>query len=57
VLGERLPPRAVEVVAEPGDPAEHLHRAEVEVAALALPGLDEPVHLVTHARQPTRRES
>jgi hypothetical protein len=48
VLGERLSPGPVEVVAEPADPAEHLHRPKVEVGALPAPGLDEPVHLVPH---------
>ena len=57
VLGEDLPAGPVEVVAQPGDPAQHLHRLQVEVGALPLPGLDEPVDLVAHAADMGRRES
>ena len=35
---------------QPGDPAEDLERREVEVGALARPGLDQLVDLVPHAR-------
>ena len=54
---ERGPAGPVEMVAEPAHPAEHLHRAQVEVGALPLPGLDESVDFITHDRQCTRRDS
>ena len=44
----------VEVAGQPADPAEHLDRAEVEVAALAGPRLDQAVHFVAHGAQSVR---
>ena len=49
VRGERVAAGQVEVPGQPADPAEHLDRGEVEVGALAAPGLDQLVHLVAHA--------
>ena len=52
VRRERLPPGEVEVTRQPGDPGQHAHRVDVEVGALALPRLDQPVDLVRrHASQ------
>src|SRR5215207_7973742 len=44
---ERLAPGAIEVLREPCDAGEHLQRREVEVGALALPVVDDPVDLVS----------
>ena len=49
VGGEGVAAGQVEVAGQPGDAAEDLHRTEVEVAALARPGLDQAVHFVAHA--------
>jgi hypothetical protein len=49
VRREGLPPGAVEQPGQPADPAEHLHRGQVEVGPLAVPRLDQLVDLVTHA--------
>ena len=40
------PAGAVEVAGQPGHPGEHLKRADVQVGALASPGLDQAVDLV-----------
>ena len=54
VRGERRAAGQVEVVRQPGDPAEDGDRAQVEVGALARPGLGELVDLVPHATSLTR---
>ncbi len=36
----------VEVAGEPGDPAEHVHRRDVQIGSFPLPGPDEPIDLV-----------
>ncbi len=46
VVGERAAPRDVQVPGEPGDPAEDLHRLDVEVGTLGLPRGHQVVHLV-----------
>jgi ATP-binding cassette subfamily F protein uup len=46
VVGERSAPGDVEVPGQPGDPAEHLERLDVQVRSLRSPGIDEFVHLV-----------
>src|SRR5690606_677515 len=55
VLGERGPARPVEVLGEPGHPAEHVQRAHVEVRPLLAPGPDQPVDLVLDDRPPGAR--
>ena len=50
VLGERLATGELQPARQPTDPAEDRDRGEVEVAALAAPGLEQLVHLVTHGR-------
>ena len=49
LAGERGPARPVQVPGQPGHPAEHLQRLDVQVGPLRLPGGDQVVHLV--ARQ------
>ena len=51
VRGERVAAGELEPTGEPADPAEDRDRGEVEVAALAAPGLEQLVHLVAHAAQ------
>ena len=46
VVGERAAPRDVQVPGEPGDPAEHLHRLDVEVGPLRPPRGHQVIHLV-----------
>jgi hypothetical protein len=46
VLGERAAARDVQVPGEPGDPAEHLHRLDIQVGPLRSPRGDQVVHLV-----------
>ena len=46
VLGERLAPRDVQVPGQPGDPAEHLHRLDIQVGPLRSPRGDQVVYLV-----------
>ena len=48
VRGEDPAPGPVQVTREPGDPAEHLQRLDVEVRAFRAPGLDEPVDFILH---------
>ena len=48
VRREGLPSGAVEQPGQPADPAEHLHRGQVEVGPLAVPRLDQLVDLVAH---------
>jgi hypothetical protein len=48
VLGKDGPAGPGEVVREPGYPRQHMHRGDVEVGSLALPRVDQPVHLVGH---------
>src|SRR6202008_4130506 len=43
-------PRDVEVPGQPGHPAEHLHRLDVQVRTLPTPRVDEIVELVPHSR-------
>ena len=47
VIGERPAPRDVQVPGQPGDPAEDLHRLDVEVRTLRPPCGDQVVYLVT----------
>ncbi len=46
VLREGLGAVEVEAAGESRDPGEHLQRGDVEVGALAAPGLDDAVHVV-----------
>ena len=46
VVGERAAPRDVQVPGQPGDPAEDLHRLDVEVGTLGPPRGHQVVHLV-----------
>jgi hypothetical protein len=46
MVGERAAPRDVQVPGEPGDPAEHLHRLDVEVRTLGLPRGHQLIYLV-----------
>ena len=46
VVGERAAPRDVQVPGQPGDPAEHLHRLDVQVGTLRPPRRHQIVHLV-----------
>jgi hypothetical protein len=46
VVGERAAARDVQVPGEPGDPAQHLHRLDVQVGPLRPPRGDQVVHLV-----------
>ena len=50
VAAERLATRTVEVTGQPGDPAEHLQRCDIEVGTLAPPRRDEVVDLVAARR-------
>ena len=45
--GERGAPRDIQVPGQPGDPAEHLQRLDVEVRPLSTPLRDEVVNLIT----------
>jgi hypothetical protein len=38
---------------EPVDTGEHLQRGEVQIRALVLPGVDDPVDLVSVLRHPS----
>ena len=49
LVGEGAAARDVEVVAQPADPAQHLHGGQVEVRALALPGRDQAVDVIVMA--------
>ena len=60
VFGEGVPASEIQVAGQASDSAQHLHRGNVEVWTLALPGVDEPVHLVLHSlhrSQPTCEDS
>jgi hypothetical protein len=46
VIGEGPAPRDVQVPGQPGDPAEYLHRLDVEVRTLRPPRGDQVIHLV-----------
>src|SRR5581483_10777210 len=46
VLRERGTPRPVQVPGQPGDPAEHFKRLDVQVGALPAPGSDQSIDLV-----------
>ena len=50
VRGERLATGELQPAGQAADPAEDRDRGEVEVAALAAPGLEQLVHLVPHGR-------
>jgi energy-coupling factor transporter ATP-binding protein EcfA2 len=50
VLGERAAPRDVQVPGQPGDPAEHLHRLDVQIGPLGPPRGDQVVHFVAEQR-------
>ena len=51
MLGERAAPRDVQVPGQPGDPAEHLHRLDVQVGPLRSPRGDQVVYLVAQQRR------
>jgi len=51
MLGERAAPRDVQVPGEPGDPAEHLHRLDIQVRPLRSPRGDQIIHLVAQQRR------
>jgi hypothetical protein len=46
MAGERAAPGDVQVLGQPGNPAEHLHRFYVQVGALRPPGIDKLIDLV-----------
>jgi hypothetical protein len=50
VLGERTPAGDVQMPGQPGDPAEYLHRLDVQVGPLGSPRFDQVVHLVAEQR-------
>ena len=50
VGGERAAPGDVQMLGEPGDPAQYVQRRDVEVGPLRLPRCHEPVHLVAERR-------
>ena len=57
VLGEDPAAGAVKVPAQPGDPAEDLHRGDVESGSFPVPRLHQTVHLVSHTGQRSDQES
>jgi len=50
VLGERAAPRDVQVPGQPGDPAEYLHRLDIQVRPLSSPGGHQVIYLVAQQR-------
>ena len=52
VLDERGRPAIIEPSGDARDPREDLHRLDIEIGALAVPGLDQQVDLVNHRHLP-----